>query len=35
MVIAAAEATIGLAIIITVFRNRESLNVDRIDLMKL
>ncbi|MCZ6751978.1 MAG: NADH-quinone oxidoreductase subunit NuoK [Acidobacteria bacterium] len=35
MVVAAAEATIGLAIIITVFRNRESLNVDRIDLMKL
>ena len=35
MVIAAAEATIGLAIIITVFRNRGSLNVDRIDLMKL
>ena len=35
MVIAAVEATIGLAIIITVFRNRESLNVDRIDLMKL
>jgi NADH-quinone oxidoreductase subunit K len=35
MVIAAAEATVGLAIIITVFRNRESLNVDRIDLMKL
>ena len=35
MVIAAAEAAVGLAIIITVFRNRESLNVDRIDLMKL
>ena len=35
MVIAAAEATIGLAIIITVFKNRESLNVDRNDLMKL
>ena len=35
MVIAAAEATVGLAIIIAVFRNRESLNVDRIDLMKL
>ena len=35
MVIAAAEATIGLAIIITVFKNRESLNVDTNDLMKL
>ena len=35
MVIAAAEATIGLAIIIAVFKNRESLNVDRINLMKL
>ena len=35
MVIAAAEAAVGLAIIFTVFRNRESLNVDRIDLMKL
>ena len=35
MVIAAAEAAVGLAIIITVFRNRDSLNVDRIDLMKL
>ncbi len=35
MVIAAAEAVVGLAIVIAVFRNRESLNVDRIDLMKL
>ena len=35
MVVAAAEAAGGLAIIITVFRNRESLNVDHIDLMKL
>jgi len=35
MVIAAAEATVGLAIIITVFKNRESLNVDQNDLMKL
>ncbi|MBI4465595.1 MAG: NADH-quinone oxidoreductase subunit NuoK [Acidobacteria bacterium] len=34
MVIAAAEATVGLAIIITVFRNRDSLNVDQMDLMK-
>src|SRR5437867_13434389 len=35
MVVAAAEAAVGLAIIITVFKNRESLNVDKIDLMKL
>ena len=35
MVVAAAEAAVGLAIIITVFRNRESLNVDNVDLMKL
>jgi len=35
MVIAAAEAVVGLAIIIAVFRNRESLNADRMDLMKL
>jgi len=34
MVVAAAEAAVGLAIIITVFRNRQSLNVDDIDLMK-
>ena len=35
MVVAAAEAAVGLAIIITVFKNRETLNVDQIDLMKL
>jgi NADH-quinone oxidoreductase subunit K len=35
MVVAAAEAAVGLAIIITVFKNRESLNVDQDDLMKL
>lgn len=35
MVIAAAEATVGLAIIIAVFRNRESLNVDEMDSLKL
>jgi NADH-quinone oxidoreductase subunit K len=34
MVVAAAEAAVGLAIIITVWRNRQSLNVDDIDLMK-
>jgi NADH-quinone oxidoreductase subunit K len=35
MVVAAAEATAGLAIIIAVFRTRETLNVDRVNLLKL
>ena len=35
MVVAAAEASVGLAIIIAVFRSRGTLNVDQIDLMKL
>jgi len=35
MVVAAAEAAVGLAIIIAVFRARNTLNVDQIDLMKL
>ena len=35
MVVAAAEAAVGLAIIITIFRTRQTLNVDQIDLMKL
>ena len=35
MVVAAAEAAVGLAIIIFVFRNRQTLNVDDIELMKL
>jgi len=34
MVVAAAETAVGLAIIIAVFRNRESLNVDEISTMK-
>jgi NADH-quinone oxidoreductase subunit K len=34
MVVAAAEAAVGLAIIIAIFRTRETLNVDSIDLMK-
>jgi NADH-quinone oxidoreductase subunit K len=34
IVVAAAEAAVGLAIIIAVFRNRESLNVDDMDRMK-
>ena len=34
MVVAAAEAAVGLAIIIAVFRSRETLDVDQINLMK-
>jgi NADH-quinone oxidoreductase subunit K len=34
MVVAAAEAAVGLAIIIAIFRTRETLNVDSVDLMK-
>ena len=33
MVVAAAEAAVGLAIIIAIFRTRETLNVDQINLM--
>src|SRR3954447_11477311 len=35
MVVAAAEAAVGLAIILTVFKNRNTLNVDDVDSMKL
>lgn len=35
MVVAAAEAAVGLAIIIAIFRSRRTLNVDQINLMKL
>ena len=34
MTVAAAEAAVGLAIIIAVFRNRESVNADTLNLMK-
>jgi NADH-quinone oxidoreductase subunit K len=34
MVVAAAEAAVGLALVIALFRNRESLDVDRADLLK-
>ncbi|MBM3789326.1 MAG: NADH-quinone oxidoreductase subunit NuoK [Acidobacteria bacterium] len=34
MVVAAAEAAVGLAIAIVLFRNRETLSVDDADLMK-
>jgi NADH-quinone oxidoreductase subunit K len=32
--IAAAEAAIGLAIIIALFRNRQTVNIDEINLLK-
>ena len=35
MVVAAAEAAVGLAIIIAVYRTRATLNVDKVDLLKL
>lgn len=35
IVVAAAEATVGLAIIIALYRNRAELGVDEIDSMKL
>ncbi|MBI4529917.1 MAG: NADH-quinone oxidoreductase subunit NuoK [Candidatus Latescibacteria bacterium] len=34
MTVAAAEVAVGLAIIIAVFRNKETVNVDQINLMK-
>ena len=35
MVVAAAEAAVGLAIILTVFKNRQTLEIDEISSMKL
>jgi len=32
--VAAAEAAVGLAIILNIFRTRESVNIDDINLMK-
>jgi len=34
MTVAAAEAAVGLAIIVMIFRNRESVNVDDLNIMK-
>ncbi|SPE37476.1 NADH-quinone oxidoreductase subunit K 1 [Candidatus Sulfopaludibacter sp. SbA6] len=34
MVVAASEAAVGLAIILTVFKNRQTLNIDEVDSMK-
>src|SRR5437016_13445845 len=35
MTVAAAEAAVGLAIVIVVFRNRETLHIDGADLMNM
>ncbi|MGQ9917921.1 MAG: NADH-quinone oxidoreductase subunit NuoK [Bryobacteraceae bacterium] len=35
MVVAAAEAAVGLAIILTVFKNRQTLEIDEVSSMKL
>ncbi len=32
--VAAAEAAVGLGILIALFRNKETINVDQIDLMR-
>ena len=34
IVVAAAEAAVGIAIIMTIYRRRESVDVDKFDLMK-
>ncbi|GJQ50425.1 NADH:ubiquinone oxidoreductase, membrane subunit K [Candidatus Kuenenia stuttgartiensis] len=34
MTVAAAEATVGLAIIIAIFRNKETVDVDDMNIMK-
>jgi NADH-quinone oxidoreductase subunit K len=34
MVVAAAEAAVGLAIILTVFKNKQTLRIDDISSMK-
>jgi len=34
MTVAAAEVAVGLAIIVTIFRNKKSINIDDINLLK-
>ena len=34
LTIAAAEAAVGLSLIVMVYRNRETINIDRFSLMK-
>jgi NADH-quinone oxidoreductase subunit K len=34
LAVAASEVAVGLALVITIFRNRESINIDRFGMMK-
>ncbi|HOP08091.1 MAG TPA: NADH-quinone oxidoreductase subunit NuoK [candidate division Zixibacteria bacterium] len=34
LAVAAAEVAVGLALVITIYRNRETINIDRYDLLK-
>lgn len=34
LTVAAAESAVGLALIVTIYRNRETMNIDRFNLMK-
>lgn len=34
MAVAAAEVAVGLAIIVTIFRHKESVDIDQVNLMK-
>ena len=34
MTVAAAEAAVGLAIVISVYRNRETMDIDKLNLLK-
>jgi NADH-quinone oxidoreductase subunit K len=34
IVVAAAEAAVGLAIVIRIYQNRQSLNIERVNLLK-
>ena len=34
MTVAAAEAAVGLSIVISLFRNKESLDIDKINILK-
>ena len=34
MAVAAAEVAVGLGIIVSIFRNRDTINIDRMDVMR-
>lgn len=34
LTVAAAEAAVGLAMVITLYRNRETINIDRFNILK-